>query len=38
MINQKLAEVIEGEFGYRAGFEVMPSPLLTVVSGKEYRG
>jgi len=37
-INQKLAQVIEGEFGFRAGIEAVPSPLLTVVSGKEYGG
>jgi len=36
LLNQKLAEEIEAAFGHRAGLAVVPSPIVTVLSG-EYK-
>jgi coenzyme F420-reducing hydrogenase delta subunit/ferredoxin len=36
LLNQKLANEIEKTFGYRAGVAVVPSPIVTVLSG-EYK-
>ncbi|NDJ78557.1 MAG: hypothetical protein GYB65_20085 [Chloroflexi bacterium] len=35
LLNRKLAGEVEAAFGYRAGLEPIPSPLTTILSGKE---
>lgn len=36
LLNRRLAEVMEAEFGFLAGVDVVPSPVVTVLSG-EYK-
>ncbi len=35
LLNRKIAQEMEAAFGYRAGLEVVPSPLATVLGGEE---
>jgi ferredoxin len=35
LLNRKLAQEVEAAFGYRAGMEPVPGPLVTVLSGGE---
>jgi coenzyme F420-reducing hydrogenase delta subunit/ferredoxin len=37
-LNQKLAQEIECQFGFRAGLEAVPSPIVTVLSGEYKEG
>jgi hypothetical protein len=36
LLNRKMAKVMEESFGFRAGVNVAPSPIVTVLSG-EYK-
>jgi ferredoxin len=38
LLNRKLADQIEKAFGYRAGYQVAPSPIVTVISGEYKEG
>lgn len=38
LLNRKLAGEIEKAFGYRAGYAVSPSPIVTVLSGEYKEG
>jgi len=38
LLNQKLAEEIEAAFDHRAGLAVVPSPIVTVLSGEYKEG
>jgi hypothetical protein len=38
LLNQKLASEIHKSFNYRAGLTVVPSPIVTVLSGEYKEG
>lgn len=35
LLNRKLAQQMETQFGHRAGVQEVPTPFVTVLSGKE---
>jgi ferredoxin len=38
LLNMKMAKEIEAAFGFRAGFEPVPSPIVTILSGEYKEG
>jgi hypothetical protein len=38
LLNRKLAGEIEKTFGFRAGYAIAPSPIVTVLSGEYKEG